>query len=201
MGEWCTIVGGTTTCVPNPGGVKCKGETCMADTECQAGLGCVDGKCSPFCCPNDDEPCGPGLCIVEVDYGNGVVGQMCAYPPKCDLLEDNCPSDALNCYAVNLEEAFAGCFAQSDQPAAEGENCMYLNDCGESSFCYEDPNIPSDPMVCRQLCDLASWMTEMVPTGGCPMGRQCTALTWPNTAWNNIGICLPGAGTGGSGGN
>src|SRR5262245_7049249 len=27
MGQWCTIVGGTTTCVPNPGGVKCKGET------------------------------------------------------------------------------------------------------------------------------------------------------------------------------
>ena len=75
----------------------------------------------------------------------------------------------------------------------EGETCAFTNDCGESSVC--------DASVCRQLCDLTNWMTEEVPTGGCPPGRTCQTYGWPNSDWSNIGICRPNGGGGGAGGN
>jgi hypothetical protein len=190
-GQWCDIVQGKTTCVGDAGGVKCKGDPCTADGECQAGLKCINNRCSPFCCSATDEPCDAGLCLLEFDYGSSITARFCAYPPQCELLQDNCPEMGLNCYPLKLPEAFAGCFPQAIPAVDEGEPCMFLNDCGESSFCYEDPNDPNDMSMCRQLCDETNWMTQMVPTGGCPPSRTCVDVNWGNMEWNNIGICLP----------
>ena len=44
--------------------------------------------------------------------------------------------------------------------------------------------------VCRQMCDLANWTAEAVPTGGCPMYRTCTDVGFMGN-WTGIGICLP----------
>jgi hypothetical protein len=193
-GFTCDILAGATACVPDAGGVKCKGDTCTADSECQAGLKCVDSKCTAFCCPTDHQPCGSGFCVITVDFGGTTTGQMCAYPPQCTLLEDNCPDANTNCYPLRPEDAFAGCFPRSDTPADEGEPCAFTNDCDESTVCDN---------VCLQLCDVANWMNETVPTGGCPPGRVCQPYTWPpsNTEWSNIGVCRPMGGNGGAGGN
>jgi len=48
-----------------------------------------------------------------------------------------------------------------------------------------------DTNICRQLCKLSSWMTDMVPTGGCPMDRECIQVNWPNSVWDGMGMCMP----------
>ena len=191
-GQWCDILGGAAACVPDSGGVKCKGDSCTADSECQAGLKCVDSKCTPFCCQTDHQPCGSGFCVITVTFGGNTTGSMCAYPPQCTLLADDCADQNTNCYPLRPEDAFAGCFPRSDMPADEGEPCTFTNDCDESTVCDQ---------VCLQLCDLQNWENEVVPTGGCPPNRVCEAYGWPNTDWANIGVCRPMGGQGGAGGN
>jgi hypothetical protein len=195
-GQWCDVINGSTTCVPDQGGVKCQGQTCVTDSDCRAGLKCIgsqgNARCTPFCCAGTSEPCEAGLCNLDVMYPGDVIGRMCSYPPQCDLLADNCPMGQ-SCYPIDPSQGQAACYPQQSPPSGEGEECAALNDCSESSYCFDDDNNGTTPIVCRQLCDLDNWMNEVVPTGGCPTDRTCVPVPlFAGTVWaDEIGACLP----------
>jgi hypothetical protein len=185
-GEYCDIdAEGASVCLPDHGGVKCRGESCVTLEECQAGLQCIDSKCTPFCCPDSNEPCAGGLCDTQVDFGNDMFGLVCSYLPQCQLLMNECTAPA-ECHPARFDQALAVCDSPSSSHVGEGESCIFRNDCGESQIC----NTTGEPGVCRQLCNVRDWMTLEPPTGGCPPERECVEVDWGNDEWTHIGICL-----------
>jgi len=198
-GFWCDVQGSTAACVTVQGkGVKGPGQSCAGDSECSAGLSCQMNKCSPVCCPATGEPClaNSGTCNIEVSLAGDQWVQMCSYLPSCTLLEDTCEGADV-CLIQDPAQCLSVCVGQSATAAEEGEECNYINDCGESARC----NNEGGTGYCRQLCDINDWQTSEVPTGGCPPGRQCEVLNTPCTdgSWDHLGICMP-TGAGGSGG-
>jgi len=198
-GQWCDISDNGSRCVPYQGGSKGHGTACGNDSECLAGLSCIGNKCSAFCCDATDQPCCGGTCSTTVDFGNGVRAMMCAYQDACDLLLDNCPIPGEDCHPADVAAGQALCTAPASSAVPEGGTCMFVNDCGESQLCNQNLG---DDQICRQLCNVNSWMTDAVPTGGCLQGRECVSVNWNNGGvWDHIGLCMPPGGSGGSGGN
>ena len=199
-GFWCDVQGSTSACVTVQGkGVKGPGQPCAVDTECAAGLSCQMEKCSPVCCPANNQPCAAnsGECNIEVSLSGDAWVQMCSYLPACTLLENTCTGDDDVCIIQKALECLSVCVEQSGTAAGEGDECQYLNDCGESQHC----NSEGGTGYCRQLCDLNSWETDEVPLGGCPPNRECQVEIWAcDTIWDHIGMCMP-IGAGGSGGS
>jgi hypothetical protein len=189
-GQQCDVVGNTTGCVTASNGLIVKGGDCSQDNECSAGLRCVDCKCTPYCCVDNDLPCEGGLCDISLDFGNGTHAYTCSFKESCTLFEMTCgqtPCGITKCHAVDFMNGLAVC----DLPApgmekAEGEGCMYRNECGESAHC----NTTEQPAVCRDLCDLTNWMSLTPSTGGCVAMRTCQMISGGD-GFPNVGICLP----------
>jgi len=197
-GFWCDVQGVTAACVTVQGkGVKGPGQPCGGDSECAAGLSCQMDKCSPVCCPATEEPClaNSGACNIEVSLAGDAWVQMCSYLPSCTLLQDTCDGTDV-CLIQTPSQCLSACVQPSGNAVGHGEECSYINDCGESSLCNNEDGTG----YCRQLCDTTDWQTSEVPTGGCPPGNQCENLnTTCVDTWDHLGICKP-TGAGGSGG-
>jgi hypothetical protein len=176
-GQW------TTGCAPHPG-AKGKGDPCLTNESCEAGLFCVFGRCSPICCPATEEPCAEdgGLCgYVQQGFGNRFAS-VCTYLESCDLFTADCVAGE-HCYPL-VEEANSFCVPTSlDNTRGEGESCTALNDCDDSMLCN------GNPAVCRWACYLEASGSPLPGAGGCPAGQTCT-LTGTNPP-DNIGVCLP----------
>lgn len=194
QGTHCTFVDdvGTLGCRPDNAGSRGMGQPCVDSAECSGSLECIGGQCAPWCCPENDQPCGQvaGLCDVQVAAPNNdqVWIMSCTFEyPSC-LLMDLCPVGTF-CHPMDFASAQDGCEPPSGPNAPVGEDnpCMYRNDCGESELC-ENSTMPA---VCRQICDLTNWMTLQPPVGGCPPLRICTPVNWGNNVWFNFGLCLP----------
>ena len=173
-------------CQPDKGGLKVAGSACTTNTECKGGMSCVAGFCSPFCCPDTNEPCAGGTCDVNLSFGadKSIYALACSYLPICTLYGGECKNGE-ECHLTDASACLAVCDAPSDTHVDEGGMCTYRNDCGESQLCNK--NEP-DMGVCRHFCDTTKAGAEP-GKGGCLAGRTCKTVS--GTGCTNLGLCLP----------
>jgi hypothetical protein len=179
-------------------GLKGIGESCSQPEDCEAYLTCVGDYCTPFCCPDNEAQCVGGSCNLNVTLNgpngmpvqvmeNGmlvdVVFKACTFPQACNLFDpESCPSDE-NCYLD--DPGVTGCFPLAgDTAIAEGQPCVALNDCADSSICIDD----GGGDVCRYMCEGNSNMPPGL--GGCPAGQLCDTNSL-DTGFANVGFCHP----------
>ncbi len=188
-GFWCDMktVGASlvTVCKPDTGGLLDKGMDCTQLSECKAGLLCVDKKCSPFCCPSTDEPCGGGSCDIKLNSGAGWA-MMCSYATTCTLFEGTC-TEGEYCHLTDAAQGLAVCDSPTANVEDEGGPCEYRNDCKESALCNKNP---PDMGICRHLCNTTTPNADP-GKGGCVAERECKPMKADGIP--NLGICLPKA--------
>ncbi len=195
-GMWCDVskdgTNYSTKCAPAGGGLKDKGVACSGPSECQAGLKCAAGKCTPYCCPDTDQPCDGGSCniILSFDEAKMFRAFVCSYNDSCELFKGDCPGDT-ECHVEDPDAGLAVCHPPAPSAVGEGEQCEYVNDCGDSMLCNKNGVDNMDPYgKCRHLCDSTKLM-EAAGKGGCLEGRECVPVT--AQGFPNLGICmLPG---------
>lgn len=182
IGETCVAALAGTWC-KSGGGLKGPGKTCNVangNNECQAGLVCIGtsmiGLCTRPCCPDTDEPCGGGECILSANY-NGVLVRMCYYSQTCTLFEPGtCPA-GLQCQIVQKDShPLPICTYPSDDSVSEGEACTHVNQCGEAQVCFNGK--------CRYSCKIDG--SGEPGTGGCLAGQTCLG-TYPDLP--DLGVC------------
>ncbi len=167
LGEMCVPDGEFTACVKETG-VKGSGAACSGNKECAAGLACVFFVCAPFCCPADAQSyCGSAKCNVSINYG-AKVAFTCNFSKTCTLFGNDCPENQ-QCRLGDATQELALCAPRSDTPAAEGEPCEFLNDCGANQNCQGG--------ACRYNCLNADWQSKQPGQGGCPMGQACSPIS------------------------
>lgn len=168
----------TTVCT-DTNGFKPRGAACGTNSECQAGLICIE-KCTPICCPADDQPCGGGECNINVTFNNSMFTAMvCAYNDACQLfMPMSCPMGE-ECHPA---DGIASCSSPSPNPVAEGEICEALNDCGDMQAC-----IGQDAEYrCRYACMMGSMAAPGL--GGCPANQTCQPVDF---GLPDVGACTP----------
>ena len=167
----------TTGCIM--GGLKTAGMACANTNECVGGTACVFGKCAPFCCPQNHEPCMGGFCNVNIDYGMSKFAYVCSFPDTCTLFAaDQCAPNE-DCHPM-WPQGIATCVQPSSTPVAEGEACGFINDCGDMQTCGPDGK-------CRYACLLADFMNHAPGEGGCVGAQTCVMVA--NNTIPDVGIC------------
>jgi hypothetical protein len=168
----------TTVCTTT-NGFKPRGAACGTNSECQAGLICID-KCTPICCPSNDEPCEGGECNINVTFNNSTFTAMvCAYNDACQLFtEMACPMGEV-CHPA---DGLASCSTPSPNPVEEGEVCEFLNDCGDMQACIGQ----GAEYRCRYACMMGSMAAPGL--GGCPAMQTCQPVDF---GLPDIGACSP----------
>lgn len=181
-GQMCNVQNGEAQCLPDPGGLKKHGDPCTSPSECQRGLVCIDSKCAPFCCPDNDQPCEGGVCDLQVNLGDGDFVFVCSYAEACTLFAGDCP-EGMDCHIANADKGLSVCDPPLDL-VAEGEACNFRNNCDDAQQCVGN--------VCRHNCNLATWNVDPRPApgaGGCLAERECVDLM--ASAFPGIGLCAP----------
>jgi hypothetical protein len=171
----------TSRCVPpSEGGAL--GEACIAGG-CQAHLSCIWGRCSVPCCAEDHDPCDQagGRCTLNVPVGPYVM-KVCSFLEPCALFTADACSGNEHCHLQAHSYGDARCIPAADGAArGEGEDCDYVNQCGDSLGC--------DTGVCRFYCDLADHESLPAGEGGCLAGQRCvTTVEYEPLGY---GVCTP----------
>lgn len=180
-GTGCEPVNGATTTGCVQGGLKEAGMACTNTNECAGGTACVFDKCAPFCCPENHQPCGGGFCNVNINYGDGAFAYVCSFPAVCELFEDDQCGANEDCHPM-WDQGIATCTQPSGNPAAEGEDCSFINDCGDMQSCTGGK--------CRYACDLVNYETLDAGKGGCADATQsCVQVS--NNQIPGVGVCQP----------
>ena len=176
----------TTICVVSSG-LKGPAENCTDDSECKAGLTCLN-QCLAFCCPDNDQPCGGGACNLQVNWNETEYFTMvCSYAEMCTLFQDMACPDGSECHIEDTTQGLTTCIPPSPTQVEEGENCTFLNDCKDMQFCFAAAQ--GEQGVCRYNCDTTAPAGTPAGLGGCPAGQTCQ----PNYNFGipNVSICLP----------
>jgi len=176
---WKSAGGGkfTTTCEER-GGLKNLGAECAIDAECEAGLFCIFGVCTPVCCPQTDEPCAGGNCNLNLSLDTNDVIRVCTYSKQCTpLTAEACPEDT-GCHFE--EPQVATCIPGSGEDVPEGGTCVALNDCANMQQCSPEED------VCRFIC-LLEQNSQPPGFGGCLQGQTCR--TSDAIGLDGLGIC------------
>ncbi len=81
-------------CGKLPIGTATKGESCSTQGDCDRGLFCYSGKCTPACCPGDNSLCGAGgACNLSITASDdSTIHYACTYSSKCNPFKYDCPS-------------------------------------------------------------------------------------------------------------
>jgi hypothetical protein len=167
-------------------GLKTAGELCYSDGECDAKLFCIDTKCTPVCCRDNDEPCNGGTCDINVAFGTHNIF-VCHFAPKCDLLTPNACPTGLDCHIEDTTQGLATCGSPNGTTGPELSPCMFLNDCGTMQQCFQSDSL------CHYYCNPGD-TTKAPGLGGCPPYEDC--LTKYNGAdlglgVAGLGLCFP----------
>lgn len=163
-------------------GTKIKGEACSAPSDCDKGLFCYSGKCSPACCSGDNSVCGAGgacnLAITDPDT-DAVVYHACTYSAKCNPFKYDCPAGQI-CLFSSEPDVFK-CSAPSGGASslgvAPGGTCKYVNDCGESQACFTKTTDAGATSSCMLFCWMmtpAGFTPGSTPGGRFPADGTCT---------------------------
>jgi len=186
-GQWCNVVSEKSVCVPITGSLLKIGSECIQG-ECAAGLRCIGGLCTPFCCPASNQPCGDGTCDVNVSFGSSYA-MMCSFNPGCTLFKGDCP-EGTDCHIGDAEAGLAVCDEPASSFVGEGEVCKYRNDCGESQLCNKNGSDKNgENGICRHLCKISDWMNLKPAKGGCEAERSCKPVN--AGSFMDLGICEP----------
>jgi len=185
-GYGCKLVGlgspPKPKCVAQPG-LKTIGQSCPTgqDDECLAGLICRGLICTAYCCPSTDLPCNGGACSTLDQAGSGITAFICNFDEQCALFNpDSCPAGK-DCHVADPTQGLATCSTTLPGQSAEGEACMYINDCPDSLDCFNG--------ICRYYCHHTAPESMNAPgLGGCPPGRTCAMV---DLGIPDVGICLP----------
>ena len=199
LGQTCmpSTLSGTpgTKCASLNNGMKTRAEACTGDKECAAGLKCVFGFCSPYCCKEAQfEICGPGgLCMVNQTVGgNGAYYvTMCSYLKPCTLWKQECPTGQ-GCHVISTDGSGACVPPPGPSFLPEGATCEYANDCGDNQICITANQATTSQ--CRYLCNRGGGPIDTGDAGpglgACPDGQKCLGITdYPS--W--LGVCIPQA--------
>jgi len=184
-GETCrpNDLGTGTLCLPGAG-VKGIGAPCLDDNinECESGLICVFGFCSPICCPSRAaEFCGSASCNVNTFPDSKKRVWACNFAKVCTLYAGNdCPPNQ-DCRLQNPADGLSLCAPPVFPVSEEGGVCEFLNNCGAAQVC----NFEGAARACRYSCLVADWQTKDPGMGGCPMGQTCI-VQGPK-----YGVCQP----------
>lgn len=174
-GMACAMTGGggapwVTTCIMP--GVGTEGGACTVGTvtagECQEGYQCGgDGTCVKFCCTSSD--CNPGDFCGTL---GGADAGLCQTPVGCTLVspQTGCP-DGEGCYPAS-----GGLSCNPAGMIADGDPCMFLNDCMAGSGCLSTADMMG---ACRRFCDIAA--------PDCPTDWTCNGIT----GLDGVGACFP----------
>ena len=175
-----------SNCIEDLGGLTEIAGACASNSECKGGMQCVNKVCSPVCCPGSNEPCAGGACDVSLTYENkpGTYSFACSYAASCELFAGTC-KDGAECHLSDASACLAVCDEPASSHVAEGQACIYRNDCGESQLCNKNP---PDKGTCRNFCDLMKLSAEP-GKGGCLPIHTCTTVS--GTGCENLGLCLP----------
>jgi hypothetical protein len=190
LGQTCTpeTVNGElgTRCRSSNNGLKTRGDPCVANNDCAAGLKCIFNYCAPFCCKEAEfEICGPGgQCNVNNNVSTGFV-TMCSYLKPCTLWKQECPTGQ-GCHVIAKDGAGSCVPPSGSDFVPEGSPCQYANDCGDNQFC--------NAAACHYLCNLGGGPIDTgdagAGLGGCPAGQICKALGgYPS--WLGVCVALP----------
>lgn len=173
----------TTGCVQ--GGLKEAGMACATTNECVGGTVCAFDKCAPFCCRDNHEPCGGGFCNININFGNDAFAFVCSFPAVCELFADDQCAANEDCHPM-WDQGIATCVQPSGTPAAEGEDCEFINDCGDMQTCIG----PQGEGKCRYACDLANFANLEPGKGGCADASQTCGQVSMNQI-PGVGVCQP----------
>lgn len=174
-----------TVCEPPKGGLGA-GESCV-ESECEYGLSCVFGRCSPACCPGNNYPCGDqAVCLATQSYGPHFV-RRCAYLTPCELFMPGVcrAAEPPGACHVLIGHGVTSCLPPSGLPGVDGTPCSFQNKCGDSLTCWPPEGAGT---VCRHNCWLDGSGTGLPGGGGCPAGQTCTDV---DLGVANVGLCLP----------
>lgn len=195
------------TCSKPPTGTKLKGETCTKPADCDRGLFCYSGKCSPACCSGDNSVCGAGgTCNLAItDDGGAVIYHACSYSAKCNPFKYDCPAGQVCLF--NEDPDVFKCSTPSTGATGVGvaptTKCKYSNDCGESQACFQLTS-GGDAAGAEYKCYLFCWLDKpetftpgTTPGGRFPANGTCTVggtnygtCTSLGTIGGGLGICV-----------
>jgi len=166
----CAVVGAGTACVPT-GGAKLIGSTCQpGSSECAPGLACLEelcgtglGRCYRYC--NDASVCPSGVCGIPIEGSDQHVcniGDLACDP----YARTGCPDPALNCYVTSPNHTACDC--PTGKNVAQGESCMYYNDCALGLACIKMGAAARCFKLCRNASDCAGCTGLGASIGYCP---------------------------------
>ncbi|MBI2394604.1 MAG: hypothetical protein HYV09_33855 [Deltaproteobacteria bacterium] len=181
-------------------GTKLKGESCATQNDCDRGLFCYGGKCSPACCSGDNSVCGAGgTCNLAITASGGaVIYYACSYSDKCNPFKYDCPTGQV-CLFSSEPDSFKCSTPSAGTPLAQGPGnaCEYANDCGESQSCFKlssGGDAAGATYKCYLFCWLSkpdAWTPGATPGGRFPADGTCTI------GGTNYGTCQSVGGIGG----
>lgn len=191
LGRAC-CPGAKNPCLP---GLFCAGNACGDG-------GAPSGRCSPYCCPGDNNLCGAstpegiaGVCDVAVGDGKGKTAFYgCTYKERCvPFGVQPCKTAGAAC-EVEDKQGASSCSPVFGTPAKDDEVCNQAKQCGDGLMCF----VKADGGTgCRYLCRTpnsvvpfdAGLLGTTAGRGGCPAGKTCSGTLSPDEfpAW--ISVC------------
>lgn len=166
-------------------GTSLAGDTCAAQADCSAGLGCfldpstMQGRCARLCCPGAST-CDPAQRCAGDDVlvdGSRTSWARCLPPRACDLAHPSyvcAPREG--CYIVD-GDGHTECLIAGT--GADGEVCSAPADCAAGLAC-----VGLITRTCATICLLGT----ADPHGGCGDTRHCVAQAYSPAG---TGICAP----------
>jgi hypothetical protein len=157
-------------------GAGLAGTTCKAQSDCDQGLFCENGYCTPACCSGDNSPCGAGgecnLILTDGSTPPNPLYSVCSYSAICHAFQYDCPTGQV-CLFSMAPDTFK-CSAPSSGAAGLGTKpggaCNYINDCGESQICV-NTSLPDGGISSTGTCALVCQLTGSPMVGSTPGGR------------------------------
>jgi hypothetical protein len=188
-----------TVCAPIVGAGAEEGQPCCALNSCDEGLACVGaeetmpgsgscttmGVCRRYCCGSNSD-CEPGQVCSGFGSTAGFMGGICDTTDDCNLVsQTGCESmPGTGCYPSM--GTVTQCVRPTAAMAAEGDTCMFTNDCVPGTACFTITPAGGGMMrqICLRFCDIGDGAADCPNSGG--MACQSGGSLPPG-----VGICPP----------
>jgi hypothetical protein len=183
-------------CCPNGNGNPCAPGLSCVGSNCGDG-GPATARCSPACCPGDDQHCGKsdpegiaGACdLTLVDPSTSrELYQVCTYRKRCKPFQVEACKQGETCL---VEDTLGTASCVTSAGKANRAPCTFGNECADGLICLGG----ADAGTCHYTCLLPGTVSpfdasvEKGPpgAGGCPAGEICNLQIMSLPPW--YGAC------------